>query len=375
LINKYNFYKINVSKPFKFDLYQNFEIKGYNLKRNKVTLKEMAKILDVSVATISKALRDSDDISDHMVKKVKKLASELGYRPNRLARGLINKKSYLIGAIIPDLRISFFSEAARGIYEQSRRRDYQAILMVNDENPDIERENLEFLSDIKVDGILLNNAPGDKNYQLYRQIADEGVPTVCWDRRLDELGFSSVTIDDRKASYQLTNKLIEEGRENILYMGPNKGFSVVEDRFKGYCDAMQENGLGIKTENRCLITGLQPKDCYRSLKNFLYNGNNIDAVLCIGGIVAYGAGHAILESGLSIPDDIMMAEFGDNDIVAQLGVPFYTIEQNPYEIGQTAIDLLLEEIDHDSHVSSTKHVIIETKLIHHKIGKPFFKPI
>ena len=84
----------------------------------------MADILDVSIATISKALRDSDDISEEMIKKVKSLANDLGYRPNRLAKGLISENSYLIGAIIPDLRISFFSEAARGIYEQSRKRGY-----------------------------------------------------------------------------------------------------------------------------------------------------------------------------------------------------------------------------------------------------------
>src|SRR6056297_948600 len=114
----------------------------------------MAEILDVSIATISKALRDSDDISSEMVKKVKQLAKKLEYRPNRLAKGLISENSYLIGAIIPDLRISFFSEAARGIYEQARTKGYQAILMVNDEDPETEKENLEFLADINVDGIL-----------------------------------------------------------------------------------------------------------------------------------------------------------------------------------------------------------------------------
>lgn len=346
------------------------------MRKQKVTLKEMAEILDVSIATISKALRDSDDISSEMVKKVKQLAKKLEYRPNRLAKGLISENSYLIGAIIPDLRISFFSEAARGIYEQARKKGYQAILMVNDEDPTTERENLEFLSDIKIDGLLLNNTPGQENNKIYRQIANEGVPTVCWDRRLDELGFPSVTIDDHKAAYKLTSKLIDKGRRKILFMGPNSGFSVAEDRFRGYCDAMQDNGLKINTDRDCLITGLQAEQCYDSLKNYIGQGQfDYDAILCLGGMVAYGAGHAIIEKGLSIPDDIMMAEFGDNDIVSQLGVPFYTVEQNPYEIGKTALDLLLDKINNTDQVNYTKHIIIDTKLIHHEIGKPFFKSV
>ena len=128
---------------------------------------------------------------------------------------------------------------------------------------------------------MLNNAPGKKNYDLYRQISNEGVPTVCWDRKLDDLNFSSVTINDYKAAYQLTNKLIDNGRENILYMGPNEGFSVVEDRFRGYCSAMRDNDLTIKTEDRCLLTSLEAKDCYNSLMEYLENDGNIDAILCI----------------------------------------------------------------------------------------------
>ena len=342
------------------------------MKTEKVTMKEMAEILDVSTATVSKALRDGDDISDEMAKKVKKLAKKLGYRPNRLARGLISENSYLIGALIPDLRISFFSEAARGIYEKARQEDYQAILMVNDEDPETEKENLQFLADIDVDGILLNNTPGEKNRELYKQIANQGVPTVCWDRRLDDLGFSSVSIDDYQAAYTLTKKLIEEGRKNILYMGPKAGISVAKDRFNGYRDAMEDSNLNINIEDNCLITGLHAEECYGSLKSVLKKGKPIDGILCVGGMVAYGAGHAILERGLSIPEDIMIAEFGDNDIVAQLGVSFWTIEQNPYKIGKTALDLLLDEIDDEKEVDYTKHIIVDTELIHHKVGEPFF---
>lgn len=346
------------------------------MAKNKVTLKEMADILEVSIATISKALHDSEDISDAMVKKVKKLADELGYRPNRLAKGLISDNSYLIGAIIPDLRISFFSEAARGIYEQARKHGYQAILMVNDEDPDTERENIEFLSDIKIDGLLLNPTPGRQNYALYQQVSEEGIPIVCWDRKLDELGYSAVTIDDYQAARRLTNKLIQKGRQDILFIGPNSGFSVAEERFQGYCDAMKENGNPVNIENDCILADVKAEACYKGMKSYLVEkGHDFDAILCLGGMVAYGAGHAILEEGLTIPQDVMLAEFGDNDIVSQLGVSFYTIEQNPYDIGKTSLDLLVDKINTKDRENNPEHIIIDTKLIHHQVGKPFFKSV
>ena len=195
----------------------------YQKIRNKLTLKDVAKELSVTPATVSKALRDSSDISLGMRQKVKKVAKKMGYRPNLLARSLISKKSKILGILIPDLRISFFSEAVRGIYEEANRKGYETILLVHDENRVIERKKLEFLSDIHTDGILLNATGSKSNYKLYTKLAEEGINIVCWDRKLEGLEFYSVTIDDKKASFELTSRMINEGRKHILFLGPNTG--------------------------------------------------------------------------------------------------------------------------------------------------------
>src|SRR5665647_3431033 len=135
--------------------------------RKKLTLKDLANVLSVTPATVSKALRDSSDISLEMKKKVKSKAKELGYRPNLLARSLINNKSKILGIVVPDLRISFFSEAVRGMYEEANRKGYETILLIHDENKVIERKKLEFLSDIHADGILLNATGNKSNYDIY----------------------------------------------------------------------------------------------------------------------------------------------------------------------------------------------------------------
>ena len=337
-------------------------------KRKKATLKSIADAIGVTPSTVSKALRDSPDISEEMRGKIKGLSQKLGYRPNLMARTLINRHSNLLGVIIPDLRISFISEATRGIYEQARQRGYVAILMVNDEEPDNERKNLEFLSDLRVDGILLNPVPGKNNYNIYKELIEEEIPVVCYDRKLDGFDFHSVTIDDREASFKLTSRLIQDGRKKIVFLGPNEGFSVAVDRFQGYVDALKANSTPIDSDY-VVSTELDTKDSFETTKKMLSRGLKVDAIVCIGGLVAYGAGQAVLESHLSIPDDIVLGEFGDNNIVARLGVPFFTINQNPYLMGQTAVDLLLDNIENKGAAEFPNHIIIDTQLIHRNIGE------
>ena len=336
--------------------------------RKKTTLKEIADLLGVTTATVSKALRDSSDISDAMRKKVKKIAHEMGYRPNILARTLIRHRSYLLGVLIPDLRISFFSETTRGIYEQARSRNYETILMIHDEKPEIEKKSLEFLSDLQVDGILCNPAAGiSSNCDIYQELIKEGIPIVCYDRKPADIDFPSVTIDDRKAAFELTSEIIQEGRKRILFLGPNKGISVGENRYQGYLDALSLHHIDLNPDF-VVSSDLFPKNSYDMMKFTLEKGIKPDAVVCVGGGVAYGAGHAILKSKLIIPDDIILGEFGDNDIMARLDVPYITINQNPYRIGQRAVDLLIKTIETDKEDTPVEHIIVETKLIHREIG-------
>jgi DNA-binding LacI/PurR family transcriptional regulator len=330
--------------------------------RKKITLKDVAKILSVTPATVSKALRDSNDISSEMKEKVKKIAKELGYRPNILARSLISNRSKILGVLIPDLRISFFSEAVRGMYEEASRKGYETILMVHDENKDKERKKLEFLSDIHVDGILLNAVGGKANYEFYEKLTDEGIKFVCWDRKLEDLNFKSVTIDDKRASYNLTVKIINQGRSNILFLGPNTGIAVAKERFEGYKLALKEHGIPFNSE-LVVQTFRNFTDSYKKMFSFLDKNMKIDGVVSVGGLITYGAGKAILDHNFSIPDDIILGEFGDNDIISRLGVPFYTVHQNPYKIGKTSVDLLIKLIESDENENSFHDIIIESEIL------------
>jgi DNA-binding LacI/PurR family transcriptional regulator len=336
--------------------------------RKRLTLKDVANVLSVTPATISKALRDSSDISFETKEQVKKLCNELGYRPNLLARSLINNRSRILGVLVPDLRISFFSEAVRGMYEEAEKKGYECLLLVHDEDKNMERKKIEFLSDIHADGILLNAVAGKGNYDHYKKLIDEGIRVVCWDRSLEGSNFRSVKIDDIAASYKLTSTIIDQGRKNILFLGPHTGLGLARDRFKGYKLALENNGIKCRPE--LVVQSFRSvEDSYKKMMFILDNNIEIDGMVSIGGLITYGAGQAILDKKYSIPKDIIIGEFGDNDIVYRLGVPFYSVFQNPYEIGKASTDLLIQMINSEKEDEEYENIIIDFKVIERKTSE------
>ena len=334
------------------------------LKKEKVTLKFLAKELGLDISTISKALNNKPDIARSTCERVKKFAVEVGYRPNLLAKGLINKRTHMLGVIIPDLRLSFYSQVLEGIQQSAEEHGYMPILLLNDDNERIERKNLEFFASLPVDGILIDAAPGRQNISLMNNIAHQGIPLIFYDRYIPEVRASRVTIDDISASYDLTMSLIKNNKKRIAYMGPTEGMSVASDRFSGYRKALAAAGIAFDEElvMRCRI---DETDSKLHIHNLLSRGIVPDGVVCMGGLVALGAGETLLSAGYRIPRDFLIAEFGDNDIVAKLGVPYRSINQSPFEIGKSAVNLIREEIERNRDIDEFRHVIIPSTLIEH----------
>jgi len=332
---------------------------GRNKKRNKATLKDIAKILSVDPSTVSKALRDGDDISYEMKEKVKELAKKINYRPNILARSLIKQESKILGILIPDLRINFFFEAARGMFDEAEALGYEAIIMVHDENNEKEKKKLEFMSDIHVDGILLS-VTGNENLEFYKSLDAEGIKCVCWDRKIKKLDFSTIKIDDFKSSYELTSTIIKKGKKKIIYLGKIEGISVAEDRYNGYLKALEVNGIIF---DKKLVVEIESSfnDANSKMEAVIDSGTDFDAVICFGGLIAYGAGSALVNRNLNIPEDVVLGEFGDNAMLYRLGIPFYTVSQNPYLMGKTAVNQLVHELKNRE--EDKLDIIIESEVI------------
>ncbi len=334
-----------------------------------VTLKTLANILGFTPATISKALRDSSDISKKTRQIVKEKAEELGYHPNIMARSLIKRRSHILGIIVPDLAHSFFAELTRGIYEKARSFGYESIIMVHDENAKIEKSNLQFLAALNVDGLLLASVPSIKNNEIITRIQQRGIPFVCFDRLIDGLEFNSVTIDDQKASEKLMEYIIKAGRKDIVFIGPLKDLFVAKGRYKGYVEVLKKYGMEIRPEYvlECKTT---EDSAHLKMETFIKSGRKFDAVMCVSGLIAFGVGKAVLEAGFSIPDDILLTEFGDNNVVHRLGIPFVTIDQFPYEMGEKSLELIVQLIEKKEKVKEHEHIYIDTRLIvHHAMNQ------
>ncbi len=331
----------------------------------KVTLSILAEKLGLDISSVSKALNNKLDIGEETREKVKKMASELGYRPNLLAKSLSQKKSFMLGIVVPDLSLSFYVKVLRGIFEEAYKKAYMPILLVNDEKPELEKKNLEFFASLPVDGILINVTPGNQNENLIKSIMDQGIPFVSYDRIIHGLNIHSVKIDDIQASYEITTFLISKNRKRILYLGPTSQLSVAEDRFLGYQKALSDNNIIL---NRCYIVECQLNEdsAYHETKKMLQKCSVPDAILCMGGLVALGAGKAILEAGYTIPEDVILSEFGDNDIVSKLGVPFISVNQSPFEIGKIAVEKLISEIKMERPPTGGETIVPFT-LVHYKI--------
>lgn len=310
-----------------------------------MTLQDVADVLSVTAATVSKALRDHDDISPETKAIVRKVSLELGYRPNLLARSLINNRSKILGVLVPDLRISFYTAAVRGMYEEAGKKGYQCVILVHDELENKEKEKLEFFSDISVDGILLNAAGGKGNNPTIESLTKQGIRIVCWDRSMDDFNFRSVKIDDVKAAFNLTSKIISHGRKRIVFLGPHTRIPVLRDRFEGYKMALKEHGLTYQPE--LVVQSFRSiEDSHAKILTLLKQGVEFDGLISIsGGMSTFGAGKAILEMKKSIPENVIIGDFGDNEIVFRLGVPFYSIDQKPHEIGAAAVDLMVNMVE------------------------------
>ena len=306
--------------------------------RGKVTLKMISERLGVSPATVSKALRDSTDISDEMKAKVRALTEAMGYHPNWMARSLARRRSNLLGVIVPDLNISYYADLVQGIYECAHERGYEPIIMFHHESPEKERKNLQFLYSLQVDGILINGTNGHLNSDFLWRIRSEGTPVVCYDRKIPRYGFSYVAIDEEKTMDSVLGLLERRGRRRIAYIGPTEGTDVTVERFQTFFDLLGRHGLA---EQSCSIS-CEPNApaAENQLKRALAEGATFDAIVCSGGLVAYGAGRAIQEAGLRMPEDVLLVEYGDNSIVQRLGVSYITVNQSPFEMSQTAVELM-----------------------------------
>ncbi|MDI6402170.1 LacI family DNA-binding transcriptional regulator [Balneolaceae bacterium ANBcel3] len=327
-----------------------------------VTLKEVAKALGLSTMTISRVVNDRPNVDEQTRQKVLEKAREMGYTPNHVAKSLVSSKTYTIGVIIPEITHAFFPEVVRGIEEETYDKKYQLFLVNAAESYEREKNAILSLRSKRVDGLLVSSCQADPDYAFYKQVIDSGMPFVFFDRCIEGIGASCVSVDDEAGAMRAVEHLIGYGYRNIVHLCGPKDVSVGQKRLNGYLTAMKKHGLEVK-QDWIADSGFQESGGYQAMKEMLDlpEGERPRAVFAVNDPVAIGAMDAIREKGLSIPDDIAIVGFTDDVRAGLIATPLTTMHQPAYEVGKKAARKLIHTIENRE--EPVEHLEVKTRLV------------
>ena len=332
--------------------------------RRKVTLKQIAKELDVSISTVSKSLRDSSEISEDTRLKVQAFAKLYNYKPNNIALSLKNKKTKTIGIIIPEIVHHFFATVISGIEQVANECGYNVIVCLSDESFDKEVINMEMLANGSTDGFIMSlskETQQKKDFHHLQEVINQGMPVVLFDRISNDIMCDKVIIDDQLAAYEATNFLISKGLKKIALLTTVDYVSVGKLRTDGYLNVLHDHG--IEVEENLIIRIEDTEHCDEKINELLEN-QSIDAILAVNELFAVTALKLAMSKGIKIPEDLSVVAFTDG-IISKYSTPtITTISQNGIKMRRKAAEMLINRLElEDEDDEHYRTEIIETNLI------------
>lgn len=313
------------------------------------TIEDIAKRANKSVATVSRVLngkaREGIPISAATVEHILKIAEELNYRPNFLAKNLVERDSRVVGLIVPDIMQSFFNEICYNLSRDLYREGYDLILSHSYEDPDAERKSVEMLLSRRVSGIIIAPAMGRKNLDVLNDIRRRRIPLILLDRYYPGEDFHSVTTEDVEGFYSLTEHLIQRGARRILFIAGNRETSVTVERTEGYRKAHRDNRLEAR-DGLIAESGYFMEDGYGAVKALARDGSlaGIDAAACVNDAVAVGAMKALEDEGVRVPDDVLVGGYANDRYSDYFKTPLTTVDQPKRAIADSVFAMLIRLI-------------------------------
>ena len=328
----------------------------------RTTIYDIAKELDITAASVSRALNNNPKISKSTRELVMKTASEMNYKQNKLALALRSGKSYNVGVIVPRVDSNFFASIIRGIEEELYAHNYNVIICQTHESETREIENINTLLNAQVDGILMSvSNVSNENDKVLKRVVEKKVPLIFFDRKKNIDGVSSVTIDDYDVSYNATKHLIEQGCKRIAHFKGNKSLEIFENRFNGYKQALIDYGFEFD-ESYVIQTKSNIEDGRIAVKTLLGLPNPPDAIFSSSDFAALGATQELIANGIRIPEEFCVVGFGNEPFTKFLELPMTTVDQAPLEMGKMAANVFLEYIDNPENVKIEKRVVLTPEL-------------
>ncbi|WP_324025164.1 LacI family DNA-binding transcriptional regulator [Maribacter sp. BPC-D8] len=330
----------------------------------KITLKDIARELDVSISTVSKALKNSKEISKDTKDRIKAFAKFYNYRPNNIALSLKNKRTKNIGVVIPDIVHHFFTTVFRGIEMYANQMGYNVIVCISDESFDKEVINMEMLANGSIDGFILSlsaETQRKNDFTHLKELLDQGIPIVLFDRVTPEVACDKVVLNDVEISRESVAHFIGKGSKKIALITTDNYFNVSESRKDGYLIALKENDITF--DENLILTLPHDLDNTKLIKEF-FQKNEIEAVLCVNEIFAVQCMSVIQQMGFRIPEDISIIGFTDG-ILSRFSSPkLSTVAQHGQKMGELAAKMLINRMESTEMVEAPfRTEVIEATLI------------
>jgi len=312
------------------------------MSRHPITIKDIARILNISVSTVSRALKNHPDISDATKKAVQEMARELNYRPNEIALSLKNRRSKIIGVMVPKLVHHFFSSVIEGVENVAYDNGYQVMIYHSDEMYEREIQLTQSFMSYRLDGLIVSMSKETEDSSHFDKLSQLGVPIVYFDRG-PEGEYNKVLFDDYQGAYDAVKHLIDCGCKNIVHFAASESLDIGKKRRKGYTDALNDHGIEVRED---LIINCDSFEYALSCTRDLFEKiEGIDGIFAVNDLTAIGAIKQLNQIGKKVPEDVKVIGF-TNDISSAVYNPsLSTVDQQGIKMGEEAAHLLLQNMD------------------------------
>ena len=334
------------------------------MKSGQVTIKDIARELNISVSTVSRALADNPLVKPATKKAVTELAEKLNYQPNFTALSLRNNTTKTLGVILPQVVHEFFANVLRGIEDVAYSKGYSVIICNTHESFEREVIDAKTLMNGRVDGVLACVSKETNDFKHFQEFKNRSIPLVFFDCVVNDIDTDKVIIDDHDAAFNAVSHLLKSGRKNIAYVGGPEGLLISKNRFKGYQDALEAEGIKM---NKAIITHNNAgkfEDGQQSVKEILGKSKSIDGLFAATDMLALGAIKELKARGYHVPQDISVCGFSNWKISEIYEPSLTTVDQPGYDMGEISANMLFSQIDHkneDTYKPETR--VLKTSLI------------
>ena len=335
------------------------------MRLEQATIKDIARELQVSSSTVSRALKDYPGISDETKRKVKEMAEKLNYRPNAIALSLRKSRSFTIGVIIPEVVHFFFSTVISGIEEVAFSRGYNVILTQTNEKLAREKSSIDTMLSNQIDGFLVSYSKETTDFQHFSKLLNQGYPIVFFDRVPEIPGAIHVIVNDYAGAYAATKHLIQQGFSRIVHLAGPSNLKISQERTRGYKDALREFGIPFLPELLVECTQGSDEEAHKITAQLLKSiSPRPDAFFANNDMAAMGAIQACKSAGFAVPQDIGVVGFSNWQFCSIVDPSLSSVAQNGFRIGSTATEILLDWIEKKINPDTIEpSVVLETELL------------